>query len=64
MALETIRFNIQDFLKTIDERRGILEAALEVGDPELVATIMEDIRKAEPRTGSDPDAPEATNEQL
>ncbi|MCA1365812.1 hypothetical protein I6F15_00085 [Bradyrhizobium sp. BRP14] len=57
MGLETFRFDIQDFLKTPEDRAGILEAAREDGDPELIAMIIEDIREAERRNGSGPDAP-------
>ncbi|MDK1490504.1 hypothetical protein QN219_10580 [Sinorhizobium sp. 7-81] len=46
MALETIRFDIQDFLKTPEEQAGMLEAALEDGDPELIATIIDEIARA------------------
>jgi probable addiction module antidote protein len=46
MALETIRFDIQDFLKTPEDQAGILEAALEDGDPDLIATIIGDIARA------------------
>lgn len=64
MPLETIRFDIQDFLKTPEDQAGILEAALEDGDPDLIATIIEDIREAERRNGSDPDAPKSTGGDL
>lgn len=45
MALETIRFDIQDFLKTADERAGFLEAVFEDGDPEI-AVALDDVREA------------------
>ncbi|AFL52879.1 hypothetical protein USDA257_c43400 [Sinorhizobium fredii USDA 257] len=60
MTLETIRFDIQDFLKTPEDQAGILEAALEDGDPDLIATILADIREAQRRNGIDPDAPKVT----
>ncbi|WP_234844925.1 DNA-binding protein [Sinorhizobium meliloti] len=62
MALETIRFDIQDFLKTPEDRAGILEAALEDGDPDLVARIVADIREARRRNGIGPDEPKITDE--
>jgi probable addiction module antidote protein len=46
MALETVRFDIQHFLKTPEDQAGILEAALEDGDPDLIATIIGDIARA------------------
>ncbi|APG91060.1 DNA-binding protein [Sinorhizobium americanum] len=45
MALETIRFDIQDFIRT-EQQAGYLEAALEDGDPALIATAIDDIREA------------------
>ncbi|WEJ11578.1 helix-turn-helix domain-containing transcriptional regulator [Sinorhizobium prairiense] len=60
MALETIRFDIQDFITTAERQAGYLEAALEDGDPDLIATAIADIREARRRNGSDPDAPEVT----
>lgn len=62
MALETIRFDIQDFLKTPEDRAGMLEAAREDGDPELVAAILRDIREAQRRNGIGPDEPKVPDE--
>ncbi|WP_080943925.1 helix-turn-helix domain-containing transcriptional regulator [Sinorhizobium meliloti] len=63
MALETIRFDIQNFLKTPEDRAGILEAALQDGDPDLIAAVKADIREAQRRNGIGPDEPKATDEQ-
>ncbi|MDW9595766.1 hypothetical protein GOA63_26680 [Sinorhizobium meliloti] len=60
MALETIRFDIQDFIKTPEQQAGVLEAALEDGDPDLIATIIADIREAQRRNGIGPDEPKET----
>jgi hypothetical protein len=46
MALETIRFDIQDFLKTPEEQAWYLRAALEDGGPALIAAAIGDIAQA------------------
>lgn len=63
MALETIRFDIQDSLKTPEDRAGILEAALEDGDPDLIAAVKAEIREAQRRNGIGPDEPKATGDR-
>ncbi|PJR11501.1 DNA-binding protein [Sinorhizobium meliloti] len=62
MALETIRFDIQDFIKTPEQQAGVLEAALEDGDPDLIATIIAAIREARRRNGIGPDEPKVADE--
>lgn len=46
MALETTHWDIQDHIKTAERQLGYLEAALEDGDPVLVAAALGDIAKA------------------
>jgi probable addiction module antidote protein len=46
MALETKRFDIQDFIKTDQTQIGYLDAALEDGDPALIAAAIGDIARA------------------
>lgn len=46
MALKTERFDVQDFLTTHEEQAGYLDAALQDGDPTLIATALGDIARA------------------
>jgi len=46
MSVETTRFDIQDHLKDGRRHRGYLEAALEDGDPSLIAAAIGDIARA------------------
>lgn len=46
MALETRRFDVQDYIKTEQDQAGYLEAALEDGDPTLIAAAIGDIARA------------------
>lgn len=46
MAIETIPWTIQDHIKTPERQLGYLEAALEDGDPGLIAAALGDIAKA------------------
>ena len=46
MAQETKRFDIQDFIKTDQMQIGYLDAALEDGDPALIAAAIGDIARA------------------
>ena len=46
MAIETTRFDVQDYLKSPAERAAYLEAVLEDGDVSLIAAALGDIAKA------------------
>lgn len=46
MALETIPFDIQDHLRTPEDRAAYIEAALETEDPSFIALALGDIAKA------------------
>ena len=46
MALETKRFDIQDYIESDAEQVGYLDAALEDGDPTLIAAAIGDIARA------------------
>lgn len=46
MAVETLPWNIQDHLKSAERQAGYLQAALEEGDPTLIAAVLSDIAKA------------------
>lgn len=46
MALETTRFEIQDFLNTPEDRAAYIEAALEDGDVALIAHALGDVARA------------------
>jgi probable addiction module antidote protein len=46
MALETVKFDVQNHLKTRAERIAYLEAVLEDGDPGLIAGALGDIARA------------------
>ncbi len=45
MPLETTRFDIQDHLKTADDRLLYLEAAFDDGDPALIAHALGDVAR-------------------
>lgn len=46
MALETTKFDIQDHLKTPEDRATYLEAAFEDGDPHLITVALNDVARA------------------
>ena len=46
MPLETKRFDIHDYIKTDQAQAGYLDAALEDGDPTLIAAAIGDIARA------------------
>ena len=46
MALETTSFNVQDYLRTPEDRAAYIEAALETGDTSFIALALGDIAKA------------------
>ncbi|GLR84136.1 DNA-binding protein [Bradyrhizobium iriomotense] len=46
MPLETTKFDVQDYLKTMDQQAVYLEAALESNDPSFIAVAIEDLAKA------------------
>jgi probable addiction module antidote protein/putative addiction module killer protein len=46
MALKTTKFDVQDYLKTPEERATYLEAAFEDGDPTLIAEALGDVGRA------------------
>jgi probable addiction module antidote protein len=46
MPLETTKFDVQDHLKTIEEQVAYIEAALEAGDADAIATALGDIARA------------------
>ena len=46
MPLETTKFDIQDFLKTPEDRAAYLEAALEDGDVSLITHALGDVARA------------------
>lgn len=46
MTLETTKFDVQDFLKTPEEQAAYIGAALEDGDPSLIAAAIGDIARA------------------
>jgi len=50
MALQTTKFDIQDHLKTPEERAAYIEAAFEDGNPALIAHALGDIARAEGMT--------------
>lgn len=43
MAIETTRFDIQDFIKNPEDQAGYLVAVLDDGDPGLIAVALGDI---------------------
>lgn len=46
MALRTTRFDVQDHLKTPEERLAYLEAAFDDGDPALIAHSLGDVARS------------------
>ncbi|SEH91190.1 hypothetical protein SAMN05216228_10116 [Rhizobium tibeticum] len=46
MALETTRFAIQNYIKSLENQTGYLDAVLEDGDPGLIAAAIADIARA------------------
>ncbi len=56
MALETIRFDIQDFIKTPEQQAGVLEAALEDWRSRSNRNVSSPtVREAQRRNGIGPD---------
>ncbi|WP_431323145.1 addiction module antidote protein [Rhizobium sp. YTU87027] len=45
MALETTRFDIQNYIKSHEDQTGYLDAVLEDGDPALIAAAIGDIAR-------------------
>jgi len=46
MPIETTKFDIQEHIKTPEERAAYLEAAFEDGDPAAIATALGDVARA------------------
>ena len=46
MPLETTKFDIQDHLKTPEDRAAYLEAAFEEGDPAFITHALNDVARA------------------
>ena len=46
MPSGTTRFDVQDYLKTAEDRAAYVEAALETDDPSFIALALGDIAKA------------------
>lgn len=46
MPVETLKFDIQDHLKTPEDRAAYLEAAFEEGDPAFVTHALNDVARA------------------
>ena len=46
MALETTRFDVRNYIRSHDDQTGYLDAALEDGDPALIAAAIGDIARA------------------
>lgn len=46
MTVETVPWDIQDHIGTLERQLGYLEAAFEDGDPHLIAAAVEDIARA------------------
>ena len=46
MPLETTKFDIQDHLRTPEDRAAYLEAAFEEGDPAFITHALNDIARA------------------
>ncbi|MDX0230349.1 hypothetical protein GOC14_07275 [Sinorhizobium meliloti] len=44
--MQTIRFDIQDFITTPEDQIGVLEAAFEDGDPDLITALITEIAEA------------------
>jgi probable addiction module antidote protein len=46
MVGKITKWNIQDYLKTEEDRQAYLDAAIEEGDPRMIMTAMHDVAKA------------------
>lgn len=46
MALETTKWDVQDYLKTPEDRATYLEAAFEEGDPVFITHALNDVARA------------------
>lgn len=46
MPIETTKWDVQDYLKTPEERVAYLEAAFEDGDPRLISVALGDIARS------------------
>lgn len=46
MTLETTKWDVQDYLKTPEERAAYLEAAFEEGDPAFITHALNDVARA------------------
>ncbi len=46
MPIETTKWDVQDYLKTPEERLAYLEAAFEEGDPKLVSIALGDVARS------------------
>jgi probable addiction module antidote protein len=51
MPLETRKFDVQDHLKTAEQRAAYLEAAFEDGDASLITVALRDVAQAIGMTG-------------
>lgn len=56
MPLSTTKFDVQDHLKTPEDRAAYLEAAFEDGDPILIAHALGDVARAAGMTNVAKDA--------
>lgn len=50
MPIETREFDVQNYLKTPEERAAYIEAALEENDPAFLAKALGDVAKAQGMT--------------
>ncbi|MDR6817847.1 putative addiction module antidote protein [Neorhizobium sp. 2083] len=46
MPIETTKWDVQDYLKTPEERLAYLEAAFEDGDPKLISIALGDVARS------------------
>jgi len=46
VPIETTKWDVQDYLKTPEERLAYLEAAFEEGDPKLVSIALGDVARS------------------
>lgn len=46
MATKTTKWDVQDHLKTPEDRAAYIEAALEEGDPKFIAVALGDVARA------------------
>ena len=46
MALETTKFDVQDHLKTPEDRAAYLQIAFEEGDPQYITHALNDVARA------------------